>query len=88
MAVIKAQKIPRKTENPEDLIALFCFYFPQYTFKKAREVPYKRIRQMLRVVRREEARKNAELLQIVSAPHGKKGSVKSLLERYNAIINE
>jgi len=88
MATVKIQKIPHKKEEPEDVLALFCFYFQQYTFSQARKMPYKRIRQMLSVVRREEARKNIELLQIVSAPHGKKGSAKSLLERYNAIINE
>lgn len=88
MAVIKVQKIPRRKEEPEDILALFCFYFPQYTFNQARKLPYKRIRQMLKVVRREEARKHIELVKIVAAPHGKKGTAESLLKSYNDIINE
>ena len=86
--VIKVQKLPRKKTSPEDLLATFCYYFPAYTFDRARKMPYKRIVQMLKTARREEARKNIDLLQIVSSPHGKRGSVKSLYDKFNAIIKE
>lgn len=86
--VIKVQKIPRAKTPPEDLLATFCYYYQQYTFAQARKMPYKRVMHMLKVARKEQARKMINLLQIVSAPHGKKGSVKSLFDKFNAIINE
>lgn len=86
--VIKVQRIPQKKVTPEDLIATFCYHYQQYTFKQARSLPYKRIIQMLKIANIEHAKQMIDLLQIVSAPHGKKGTVKSIFERFNAIINE
>lgn len=88
MPEIRVQKIPRPKTEPEDLLATFCLYFPQYTFAQARKMPYNRIRQMLKVANKDYARRMIDLLQIVSAPHAKKGFAKSLFEKFNAIINE
>lgn len=89
MPTIKVQKIPKKRFDPEDLLALFCYHFPQYTFSQARKLPYKRIRQMLKVVKKEHARQMIDLLQVVSAPHGgKRNSAKKVFDKFNAIINE
>lgn len=89
MAVIKVQKIPQRKIPPEELLATFCLTYTQYTFFQARRMPYKRIMQMLKVAKREHARKMRDLLEITVAPHTKKGSTaKSLFEKYSAIINE
>ena len=88
MATIKAQRIPKPKGSPDDLLALFIFYFPQYTLKQAKKMPNVRLRKMLKVVKKEEARKNITLLEIITAPHAKKATVKSLFEKFNAIINE
>lgn len=87
MAVIKAQKVPQKTESVEDIIATFCYYFPQYTFSQASEMPAKRVRQMLKVARKEEAMRMYNLTQLIAAPHTKKGvGVKTMLKYFKEII--
>lgn len=87
--VIKVQKIPKKTLKADELVAIFCYYFPAYTFQKARLLPYKYLKLMLKMAHKEHARKMLELVQIVAAPHTKRGKmIKSLTDKYNAIINE
>lgn len=88
MAEIKVQKIPKPKQEPEDLLALFCLHFPQYTFSAARKMPYKRIQQMLRVANKDYARRMIDLLQIVASPHAKSGFAKSLFQKFNDIISE
>ena len=83
MAVIKAQQVPKRHKSPGDLLAEFCFYFPQYKYHEARKLPAKRVLKMLDIAYRENAKKYFELTQISSAPHTKKGAgVKKLLDRY------
>lgn len=90
MKVIKAQRAPEKEVSAQDvdnLLVRFCYTFPQYTFAQAQRMPYRRIEQMLTVARKEEARKFSELMQIVAAPHSKKGSgIKKMLEYYKGIM--
>lgn len=86
--VVKIQKITQPQSTPEDIIATFCYHYQQYTFAQARKMPYKRIKQMLEVAKKEHARKMIDLLQIAIAPHGKKGNAKSLFDKFSAIINE
>lgn len=89
MATIKAAKIPTKNIKAEEVIAEFCFYFPQYKFHEARKLPYKRIVQMLKAANKAKAREYHHLTQIVSAPHSEKGKgVKKLLAEYDKIISE
>lgn len=89
MVVVKAQKIPRKEESADDLIARFCYYYPQYTFSKAKkQVPLKRIIQMLNVARKEQALFLYNITEAIAAPHTKKGQgVTSLLNRFKKIID-
>ena len=87
--IIKAQKVPKKTISVDETIATFCYKFPQYTFSQAEQLPFKRIIQMLTVAKKLEAQKMIELVNIVTAPHTKKGQgVKSVIEYYKRIINE
>lgn len=88
--VVRVKKVPRKKENPEDIIATFCYYFPQYKYHEAKKLPYRRIKQMLRVAKKETARQNYYLTRIISAPHAKNASsaIKKLLEDFSGIIKE
>lgn len=89
MPTIKAKKIPRKTLLPEDLLAKFCYHFPQYKFHEARKLPYKRIIQMLKIAQKEHAIKMLDLVQIVAAPHTNKGKgVSSLISAFQQILKD
>lgn len=88
MARIKAQKIPKKETSTEDILALFCYKFPQYTYSHARKLPFKRIVQMLKVAEKADARLMYTLLRAIAGPHTKKGSgLQSLASELKAIIN-
>jgi len=87
--IIKAQKVPKKIISVDETLATFCYKFPQYTFFQAERLPFKRIIQMLTVAKKLEAQKMIELVDIVTAPHTKKGhGVKSVIEYYKRILNE
>ncbi len=89
MPVIKAQQVPKKTQKAVDVLAKFCYYFPQYTFNQAKKMPYKRVSQMLSVVRKERAKFKSDLVKIVTAPHTKKGKgVTNLIQYFKEIIEE
>ncbi len=89
MPTFKAQKIPRKEEKLEDLLASFCYHFPQYTYSQAKKMPYLRVMKMLRIAKKEHTKKMMDILNIMSAVHaGKKGAVKDLGSKFSDIINE
>lgn len=89
MAKIKAKKIPLRVESAEDTIARFCYHFPQYTFHEAKQMPFVRIKQMLKVARKEQALLLYDLTRIASAPHTEKGKeVKKLLQSYKEIVED
>lgn len=89
MPIIHAQKIPQKIQNSSDLLARFCYHFPHYSYQQARKLPYKRVLQMLKVARKEQAWVLYNLTQIASAPHSKKGSgVTKMLKYFQEIIQE
>lgn len=91
MPEVKAQKIPQNNKKLKalDLIATFCYYFPQYTFSQARKMPYSRIIHMLSIVRKEQARHYSYLTRIVASPYTKKGiGVKNLLAEFADIMKK
>ncbi len=89
MAVIRAQRVPKSKIKVDDLLYLFVYKFPQYTYSQAEKLPYKRVIEMLNTARREDARFMYELTQIVASPHTKKGSgVKKVLEYYKGIMED
>lgn len=81
MAVIQAQQIPRKQTSADDIVARFCYLFPQYTFKEAKKLPAKRLIQMIGVAEKYEAQRFLLLLRIVAAPHTKDGSGYKRIEK-------
>lgn len=90
MAEISVQKIPKKqatSKDYENLIARFCYKFPQYKYSEAKLLPYKRIVRMLAEARREDVRHMIELVNVVSAPHSKNGAEK-VIQSYKEELNE
>lgn len=91
MAEIKVQKISQKAPKttPDDVIALFCYYFPQYKYHEARKLPFKRVHQMLKVAGKEKAKNMLGFMQIIAAPHTKKmKGIQNLIEHYKSIIEK
>lgn len=88
MAIIKVQKIPQKTISIDEILMQFCFYFPKYSFKEAKQLPYKRVILLLKIAQKENAKKMLELLNIVTAPHTKNGSgIKTITSYYQNILD-
>ncbi|MFA9228760.1 MAG: hypothetical protein ACEQR7_10090 [Agathobacter rectalis] len=73
----------------EDIIARFCYYYPQYTYHFAyKNLPFKRIVKMLSVARKEQALMLYNITRAIAAPHTKKGSgVKSLLDEFKKVAD-
>ncbi len=88
MPIIKAQRVPKKQVKPRDTLYRFCFYFPQYKYSEARKLPAKHVIGMLEVAQKERAKTMSDFVQIVAAPHTKKGSaVKKLIKHYKELID-
>lgn len=86
MPTFKATRIPRK-EVREDTLGIFCYYFPQYTYAQAKLLPLVRIRDMLKVARKEQAKYMIDLTRVMSGSHTKKG-VNNVLSYFNKILEE
>lgn len=83
-----AKKVPKKLTAWEDIIATFCFIYSQYTFEEARRLPNKRVLQMLKVARREQALTLYNITRIAAAPHQRKGTVSKLLQEFKNIVEK
>lgn len=87
MPTFTPKKVPKKPFSSEDILSLFCYKFPQYTYLEAQKLPFTRILKMLKAAKKEDARFMHELTEIVAAPHTKKGEgVKKMLEYYKEVI--
>jgi hypothetical protein len=85
MPEIRVKKAPRRGVDPDEILYRFCYLFPQYTYKQAAELPYKRVKGMLIAAEREWARRMVDIVNANCAPHGKKGSATKLLDHYRKI---
>lgn len=87
--LITIQKIPKKVYSVEDIVAKFCCCFPQYKFNEARKLPFVRIKKMLDIWEKEYSRKMIDLIEVVSAPHTKKGiGINKAIQRYKKILDQ
>ena len=88
MKIAKAQKIPVKNAEPtvEELLARFCYYYQQYTYKQAENLPYKRVVQMLKVARQEQAKEWYNLARAYASSQSKDG-FKNYMSELKEIIN-
>ena len=79
---------PKQQAASLDTLAEFCYYYPAYTFKAARQLPYPHVRRLLRRARQLQAAKYHNLLQIVAAPYSKNESqVSNLLKHYEDLMD-
>lgn len=85
--VIKIQKIPKKEANIDDLLASFCYHFPQYKYNEARQLPYKRVVQMLRVAEKEKAKLLFVLCKGMALTNAKPKDMKNLLDDLRKVID-
>lgn len=70
------------------ILAQLCYYYPQYTLRHARKLPYKDVSLLLKTARKMQARDYLNLTNIAVAPHTKNGSaVKKLVKQFKDIIN-
>lgn len=89
MARIKAQKIPSRNKKLvwyNDVLYRFCHSYPQYKLSEAKKLPYYRVKEMLLVADREHARKMIDMLNIICAPHSKKGTVNKIYKHFGDIL--
>lgn len=75
--VVKLQNQPKKNiTNEEDVVseaATVAYYYPQYTLKQIyEELPAYQVREMIRVVRREQAGQLLLLNGIIHGPNAKR----------------
>lgn len=85
MAVIKAKPIGSKQTNPQEKREIYsevAYYYPQYTLEQVQALPARDITLLLKTARRMKAMENFNLLQIVAAPHTKKGQGVKKLSDY------
>lgn len=87
--VAKSIHQARKEEvSKREVWASICYYYPQYTLKEASLLPSRDIKLLLKTARRLEAARMRDLVQVVAAPHTKKGEgVKKLLSYFEKEIN-
>jgi hypothetical protein len=87
--VIKIAKAHETKSDGEDVLrslASLCYYYPAYTLRMARNVPYKHVKIMLSQAKRMEAIRFHNQAQIAAAPHTKKGQgVKKLLKHFERV---
>ncbi len=90
MPVIKAQKIPSpKAENPLDTVARLCFYYPQYTFKEARELPFPVVKRLIRIAINEQIKEKINMANVLWPAYQTKNGLKKVVEYFqNKILEE
>ncbi len=84
MSKVVAKPISRSASSNRKRVtyAEVCYFYPQYTLEEVQALPLRDVSLLLKVARKQEAKKMYELLQIVSAPHTKKGQGVKQLEKY------
>lgn len=87
--VVRVQRVKRAKLNTDELIAQVCYYYPQYTFEEAERLSYRRISLLLKVAQKQRAVHYYNLVQIVAAPHTKKGKgVTKLSDHFKKIAED
>lgn len=88
--VIKVAKVPEKKSSSNSttlrVLATLCYYYPAYTLREARKLPYKHVVLMISQARRLQALEMYNLTQIAVAPHTKKFvGVKKLTKEFEKV---
>jgi hypothetical protein len=93
--IIKVKKIPRKeprlrgqADQALDIYSEICYYYPAYTIRQARRLPYKHVKTLLRKARQLEALRYHNLTQIAAASRYEKyDGLNDLLTHYQEQMN-
>lgn len=85
---VKVQRIKPKKIDSEELFAQVCYHYPQYDLDTAAQLSYRRIVLLLKTARRQQAIHYYNLIQIVAAPHTKKGKGVSKLSEHFKKMSE
>lgn len=82
---VQAEDAPSKRE----IWARVCYYYPQYTLEDAAKLSRRDLQLLLKTAIKLEAERNYQLVQIVAAPHTKKGKgVKDLTDHYRRLMKD
>jgi len=87
MARIKVAKVRQSptdsNENLKTICATFCYYYNQYKYDEALELPIKTLKRMLSVARKEKAKEYMQLAQIARVAQSTKNApYQSLVKQY------
>lgn len=83
---VEVAKIPIKRVQPLEILAEFCYFYPQYTLAEARELPEVHVRTLLNKAQQIRAANYMTLTQIAAAPHSDKGkAVGKLISHFERI---
>ncbi len=86
--VAKSLPIQENNLSKRELWATICYYYPQYTLEEASKLTARDIKLLLKIAERNRARDKYDYVQIVAAPHTKKGSgIKKLTEHFKQLMN-
>ena len=86
---VVAKPIPKGTsvKKKREVYAEVCYYYPRYSLEEVAKLPARDVALLLKIARREEARRMFNLVQIAAAPHTKKGQgVKELSNYFKKIF--
>lgn len=88
MAEIKVKKVPeRAPPTSQEILATFCFYYQQYTYEQAKQLPYRRISSFLKIARKQQAQKMLDLTRVIAGASSSKG-LENVLSYFNGILEE
>lgn len=87
---VKAQKIPTKANNTitiDEIVALFCVYFPQYKYEEVLKLPIKLITRMVKQYEKVYAKKMLDIFELLITANGhNKSAINKIVDRYKNII--
>ena len=90
MPVVRAKSLytEQKKAKKREIYAEVCYYYPQYTLEEVSKLPARDIQLLLDIAQKKQAELLYNLVQIVAAPHTKKGEgVKKLSEHFKKVID-
>lgn len=82
---VEVAKVPTEkfTFSAIETLATLCYFYPQYTLNSAKKLPYKDVKLLLTVARRQKAIEMMRLTEIAAAPHTKNMiGVKNLIKLF------
>ena len=90
---VRVQKDPAKLAknsfDVNDILSRLCYFYPQYTLREARLLPYKDVVLLLNQAQKQEALRYYNLTLIANSPNSKKGKMaKDLIDNYKKVFEK